>query len=266
MGTITVANEKGGVCKTTSVALLSRGLAARGRRVLVIDLDPQRGNVSRVLGGDAGGLAGAYELLCEHEDFTLADCTQTIAEGVDLVAARAAVEKYATNYDQIGKEQNVKRALRGADKLYDYVLIDTPPKIAALSLAAMVASDYVFVPSTPTKASVDGISAVYRTASQVREYYNPELSLLCIAPMMADARPTNVQKSMLEVTGRLADELGVPMLGAVVPRAKVVQECIDYRQDWTQIEPDEGRNKAVARCWDFVDAFQKAVSDAEGRR
>lgn len=265
MVVITAANEKGGVCKTTSVVLLARGLAKRGKRVLVIDLDPQRGNVSRALGGQSEGYAGSYELLCERKDFTLEDCIQSVGEGVGLVAARPAVEKFATTYEQMMKEQNVMRALVGAEKDWDYVLIDTPPKIAALSLAAMMASDYVLVPTTPTQASVEGLSAVCRTVSQVQEY-NERLSVLCVAPMMVDARPSNVQKAMLEITEKLADALEVPVLYVTVPRAKVVQECIDYRRDWTEIEPDEGRNKAVARCWEFVDAFDRAVAGAQAAK
>lgn len=266
MVVITAANEKGGVCKTTSVALLARGLAARGSRVLVIDLDPQRGNVSRALGGNVDDYAGTYELLCRPKEFTLDDCVQQIGERVGLVAARAVVEAYATVYDQTGKEQNVKRALRGADNKYDYVLIDTPPKIKALSDAAMIASDYVLVPSTPTQASVEGCAGVNNKVEEIQDYYNPDLKILCVAPMMVDTKATNVQKRMMQRTESLAEAFSIPVLPVAVPRAKVIQECIDYRQDWTDLPVDEGRNKAIARCWDFVDAFTETLKDAESAR
>lgn len=173
---IAVANQKGGVGKTSTVVNLAAALAQHGSRVLVVDMDPQ-GNASTALGCLARDDArGSYEVVVEEAPIPEVVMPAEGLEGVDLVAsnpdlAGAQVELVAAER----REYRLRTAVLADETGYDYVLIDCPPGLDLLTVNALVAADEVLVPMQCEYYSLEGLSQLQATIDQVRTYLNPQL-------------------------------------------------------------------------------------------
>jgi chromosome partitioning protein len=191
--TIALANQKGGVAKTTSTLNLGVALAELGRRVLLVDLDPQS-NLSMSQGVDIDELertmydvlvSGApLEGLIERREVDLAPA------GIELAGAELALS--AT----FGREKALERALAPVKDRYDYVLLDTPPSLGLLTINAMVAADGVIVPVQCEYLSLRGLAQLRETLSQVREHLNPRVRIVGILPTMFDGRTIHCREAI----------------------------------------------------------------------
>lgn len=174
---IAVANQKGGVGKTSTVVNLAAALAQHGMRVLVVDMDPQ-GNASTALGClSRDEVQGSYEMVVEEASITDVRRPASHLDGVDLVAsnpdlAGAQVELVASQR----REFRLRTALEHDETGYDYVLIDCPPGLDLLTVNALVAAGEVLVPMQCEYYSLEGLSQLQATIDQVRTYLNPELA------------------------------------------------------------------------------------------
>ncbi|WP_082694279.1 ParA family protein [Mycobacterium lehmannii] len=228
MGTVTrvlaVANQKGGVAKTTTVASLGAAIQETGKRVLLVDLDPQ-GSLTFSLGHDPDKLAVSIHevLLGEVEpDVALLETPEgmtLLPANIDLAGAEAMLLMRA------GREYALKRALAklgvGAGTPatsgraeYDVAIVDCPPSLGVLTLNGLTAADDVIVPLQCETLAHRGVGQFLRTIADVQAITNPDLKLLGALPTLYDSRTTHSRDVLLDV----ADRYDLPVLAPPIPR------------------------------------------------
>jgi chromosome partitioning protein len=209
-----VANQKGGVGKTTSAVNLAAGLSRIGQRVLLIDLDPQ-GNATMGSGVDKRKLAlTVYDVLLETA--TIAEARQRNEQvGYDVLGANrelAGAEIELVDLDR--RDKRLKAALQGVKKDYDFVLIDCPPSLNMLTLNGLCSAHGVVVPMQCEYFALEGLSDLVHTIKQVHANLNPELQVIGILRMMFDPRITLQQ----QVSDQLKEHFGEKVFDTVIPR------------------------------------------------
>ena len=218
---LAIANQKGGVGKTTTAINLGTALAACGKRVLIVDMDPQ-GNASTGLGIDAGSRGrGTYETLIDG--LPLANATidasipglAVVASSVDLMGAEVELMSLAR------REYRLRDAISLVRDDYDYVLIDCPPALGFLTLNALVAADSVMVPLQAEFYALEGLSHLLRTVERVKRAFNPGLSIQGIVLTMFDRRNNLCDMVAADVRAHL----GSKVFDTVIPRNVRVSEA-----------------------------------------
>lgn len=167
-----IINQKGGVGKSTTAQALAAGLSRKGKKVLVVDLDPQ-GNTTTTLGGKKDRV-NALSLLLEEADPE--ESIQKIDCG-DLIASTKALASADTLLTETGKEYKLKEALDPIKGKYDFVLIDTPPALGILTINALVVSDRAIIPAQADVYSLEGIADIAGTIKTVKKYCNSALTV-----------------------------------------------------------------------------------------
>lgn len=204
--TIAIANQKGGCAKTTTAVNLSAGLVASGKRVLLIDLDPQA-NTSQWIGAN-NHVGGVFELLTAKSDVQALVQTTGI-EGLSIIrGAREISNLEKALAGELAVESRLKRRLKSMDlNQYDYVIIDTPPTLSLITLNALSAADSVLIPVTTHVMSLSGVAQLIQTLEEVREVLNPQLKILGLLPCRVDLRTRHSQDILDALSERFGDQV-----------------------------------------------------------
>ena len=211
---LAIANQKGGVGKTTTAINVAAALAALERRVLLVDLDPQ-GNTTGGLGVDKSGLASTvYRWLLGSAAFGETVRTTELAFLSLLPSNRELVGAEVELVAADRREYRLAERLEPLKGEFDYVLVDCPPSLGLLTVNALVAADGVLVPVQCEYLALEGVSELLSTVERVRESLNPRLQIAGILPTMWDER-TNLSRQVLEEIRRY---FGEKVFQSVVPR------------------------------------------------
>ena len=200
---IIIANQKGGVAKTTTALNLGVGLAGKGKRVLLIDNDPQ-GSLTEALGYQEPDrlettLAQVMEWVLNEEDFDLNEGVLHHQEGIDLMPANIELSGVETSLVGIMSSETVlKEYIEMIADRYDYIIVDCSPNLGQLTLNALVAADEVIVPVQAAYLPIKGLEQLLKTISRVKRKMNPKLHIMGILLTMVDYR-TNYANDITEV-------------------------------------------------------------------
>jgi chromosome partitioning protein len=210
---IAIANQKGGVGKTTSAVNLCAALAASGKRVLLVDLDPQ-GNATMGAGIEKRDLTHSITELLLGES-TFADALRRSEEGFDVIPGNIDLTAAEIQLmDLPEREMRLKNALHPIRSAYDYILIDCPPSLSLLTLNALAAADGIIVPMQCEYYALEGLSSLINTINALKQKLNPELAIDGIIRTMYDVR-NNLGNA---VSNELTQHFGDTVFRTLVPR------------------------------------------------
>ncbi len=239
---ITIANQKGGVGKTTTAVNLAAALAQHGSRVLVIDLDPQ-GNASTALDVEhRAGTTSIYHVLVE--DQPLVGIIRAVDDIPLLYCAPATIDLAGAEIElvpMVAREGRLSRALASYDESQlDYILIDCPPSLGLLTVNALVAAAEVLIPIQCEYYALEGLEQLLRTVDLVKSHLNPELAISTILLTMYDGRTRLASQVAEEVRSHFGDVV----LQSIIPRSVRVSEAPSYGQSVMTYDP--GSSGALA--------------------
>ena len=221
MKTLTLSNQKGGVAKTTTAGALASGLAQRGYKVIVVDLDPQC-NLSLGSGADILNMDQTlYDVFKGTAD--LPDLIQKTDLGYDLITGGLTLAGADMDFTQTGREFMLREALDSVRADYDFCIIDTPPTLGILTVNALTASDGVVIPLTADLFSLQGLSQLDLLMDRVRKYSNRDLKIEGLLITIHDER-TNISKALSEKINQTAEKLGTRVFSHPIRRSVAVRE------------------------------------------
>ncbi len=229
-----VANQKGGVGKTTTTVNIAVALALSGLHVLAIDLDPQ-GNASTALGVErALGTPSIYDVLLG--DITAKEAIQTCPDAPRLGCIPATIDLAGAEIELVSlvaRESRLRRALEDLRGTYDYILIDCPPSLGLLTVNAMVATEEILIPIQCEYYALEGLGQLLRNIDMVRQHLNPAINLSTILLTMYDGRT----KLADQVAEEVRSHFGETVLTTVIPRSVKVSEAPGFGQSVLTYDP-----------------------------
>ncbi|CEG91188.1 Chromosome partitioning protein [Propionibacterium freudenreichii] len=257
---IVIANQKGGVGKTTTSVNLAVALAQGGLNVLVVDVDPQ-GNASTALGiPHQEGVRGSYELLLD--EVPVADLVVDSPEAKGLKVVPATIDLAGAELELVSKvarEQRLSRAIRDyeADHDVDFVIFDCPPSLGLLTVNALVAASDILIPIQSEYYALEGVQQLMRTISLVKRQLNSDLELWAVLVTMYDARTRLSAQVAEEVMAHFPKET----LHTMIPRSVRISEAPSYGQSVLNYDPNSVGSNAYRKV--AQELSQRAMKEQE---
>ena len=232
---IAIANQKGGVGKTSTAIALSAGLHNMNKKVLAIDLDAQSDLTlsSRVESGP-----GVFEVLTGS--VKIKDAIRTSPAMGDILSGSPALSGLEAILTKIGKEYKLKEAIKDIYDDYEHIIIDTPPSLGLAMLNALVAADTVIVPVEPDGYSLTGIVELANTIDPVRQYVNPGITIDGLLVSNVDFRERSTVSMFLDTLKTAEEILGAKAYDTIIRRATAVSQAQFRRQNVYEFAPKSG--------------------------
>lgn len=252
---IAIFNQKGGVGKTTTNINLAACLANKGKKVLVLDIDPQ-GNTTSGLGIDKRNLEySTYDLLTEDNINTKKAILKTSTEGLDIIPASVNLAGAEVELVGIkGREKKLKKALEKVKKNYDYIFIDCPPSLGLLTINSLTAVDSVLIPIQCEFYALEGVAQLMSTIEIVKKNLNSNLKIQGVILSMFDGR-TNLSIQVVEEVKKYFKE---KVYTTVIPRNVRLAEAPSYGLPIVEYDP---RSTGAEAYKDFAEEFLESEGE-----
>lgn len=226
MKKIAIANQKGGVAKTTTTHALAAGLSEKDFSVLAIDLDPQ-GNLSSACGAECFNVPTVYELL---KGTVSPEETVQHTNNHDIIPSNIMLAGSEQELTQTGKEHRLKEALEPIVNRYDYILVDTPPSLGVLTVNAFTFASDILIPTTAGIFATAGIKQLSDTVKNVQKYCNPDVQIMGILFTRYNPR-ANISKEIRELAEQMGRYISAPIYKTYIRSAVAIEEAQAQRSD-----------------------------------
>lgn len=254
---IAIFNQKGGVGKTTTNINLAACLALKGKKVLILDIDPQ-GNTTSGIGIRKKGLEKTtYEVLIDEKMKVEDAILPTIVKNLDIVPASVQLAGAEIELVKLeGREKRLKRALDSVRDKYDYIFIDCPPSLGLLTINSLTAVDSVLIPIQCEFYALEGVSQLVSTIDLVRKSLNPKLEIQGVILSMFDGR-TNLS---IQVVNEVKKYFKSKVYSTVIPRNIRLAEAPSFGLPITEYDP---KSKGALAYLEFAEEFLEMEGGSE---
>jgi len=247
MKTIAIINQKGGVGKSTTAEALAEGLACKGNRVLLIDLDAQ-GSVT-LTAEITPNKPTAYEVLTRQNK--IGEAIQKRKGRADILPSSKNLARLDVELTATGKEYRLREQIKPILTDYDFIIIDTPPALGILTINALTAADGIIIPTQADIYSLQGIGQLAETLEAIQSYTNPNLKLAGILLTRYNARNV-ISRDMAEIAGKTAKQTGTFLYKTVIREAVALKEAQANQKPIYQYAP---KSNAAIDYMAFTDEF-----------